>query len=89
MDTLGASILVVEDDETLAMGLESALEHEHFSVTHVDRGEKALAVIEDDVPDLMILDVMLPGMDGLSVLNASKRSILSCPSSCSPPKVPN
>lgn len=72
MDTLGASILVVEDDETLAMGLESALEHEHFSVTHVDRGEKALAVIEDDVPDLMILDVMLPGMDGLSVLKRVK-----------------
>jgi DNA-binding response OmpR family regulator len=72
MDSLGASILVVEDDETLAMGLESALEHEHFSVTHVDRGEKALAAIEDDVPDLMILDVMLPGMDGLTVLKKVK-----------------
>ena len=72
MDSLGASILVVEDDETLAMGLESALEHEHFTVTHVDRGEKALAAIEDDIPDLMILDVMLPGMDGLTVLKKVK-----------------
>ncbi len=71
-DTLGASILVVEDDETLAMGLETALEHERFQVTHVDRGEKALAAIEDDVPDLLILDWMLPGMDGLSVLKKVK-----------------
>jgi len=72
MDTLGASILVVEDDETLAMGLESALEHERFQVTHVDRGELALAAIEDDVPDLLLLDIMLPGMDGLAVLKKIK-----------------
>lgn len=72
MDSLGASILFVEDDETLALGLEGALEHEHFQVTHVDRGELALAAIEDDLPDLMILDVMLPGMDGLTVLKKVK-----------------
>ncbi|MDP2316721.1 MAG: response regulator transcription factor [Pseudomonadota bacterium] len=72
METLGASILVVEDDETLAMGLTSALEHERFSVTHCDSGEAALEAIEDDVPDVLVLDVMLPGMDGLSVLKRVK-----------------
>ncbi|MES2638196.1 MAG: response regulator transcription factor [Myxococcota bacterium] len=72
METLGASILVVEDDETLAMGLTSALEHERFTVTHCDSGESALESIEDDVPDVLILDVMLPGMDGLSVLKRVK-----------------
>jgi DNA-binding response OmpR family regulator len=72
MDYLGASILVVEDDETLAMGLTSALEHERFSVTHCDTGEAALESIEDDVPDVLVLDVMLPGMDGLSVLKRVK-----------------
>jgi DNA-binding response OmpR family regulator len=72
MDSTGASILVVEDDETLAMGLTSALEHERFSVTHVDNGESALQSIEDDVPDVLVLDVMLPGMDGLSVLKRVK-----------------
>ena len=72
METLGASILVVEDDETLAMGLTNALEHERFTVTHCDSGEAALEVIEDDVPDVLVLDVMLPGMDGLSVLKRVK-----------------
>jgi DNA-binding response OmpR family regulator len=68
----GASILIVEDDETLAMGLTSALEHERFVVTHADTGESALQHIEDDVPDVLILDIMLPGMDGLSVLRRVK-----------------
>ena len=72
METLGASILVVEDDETLAMGLMSALEHERFSVTHCDSGEAALESIEDDVPDVLVLDIMLPGMDGLAVLRRIK-----------------
>jgi two-component system alkaline phosphatase synthesis response regulator PhoP len=72
METLGASILVVEDDETLAMGLTNALEHERFTVMHCDSGEAALEAIEDDVPDVLVLDVMLPGMDGLSVLKRVK-----------------
>jgi DNA-binding response OmpR family regulator len=72
MDSIGASILVVEDDETLALGLTSALESQQFQVMHADNGEKALDLIEDDVPDVLILDVMLPGMDGLSVLKKVK-----------------
>lgn len=72
METLGASILVVEDDETLAMGLTSALEHERFTVTHAESGEAALEHIEDDVPDVLVLDVMLPGIDGLAVLKRVK-----------------
>jgi len=72
MESAGASVLVVEDDETLALGLVSALEHERFSVVHCDTGEKALETIEDDLPDVMILDWMLPGMDGLSVLRKVK-----------------
>lgn len=72
MESLGASVLVVEDDETLAMGLVSALEHERFQATHCDTGEAALASIEDDVPDVLVLDVMLPGQDGLSVLRKVK-----------------
>jgi DNA-binding response OmpR family regulator len=72
MDFLGASILVVEDDETLAMGLVNALEHEHWQVTHCETGEAALEAVDDDPPDVMILDVMLPGQDGLSVLRKVK-----------------
>ncbi len=73
MDTLGASVLVVEDDETLAMGLTNALEHEQFAVVHCETGEAAIAAIEDDVPDILVLDVMLPGIDGLAVLRRVKQ----------------
>lgn len=72
MDTPTASILVVEDDETLAMGLVGALEHENFQVTHCETGEAAIAALEDDLPDLVIQDIMLPGMSGLEVLKRVK-----------------
>lgn len=72
-DSFGASILVVEDEETLASGLRAALEHERFQVVHCESGEDALASIEDDLPDLLLLDVMLPGMDGIAVLRKVKQ----------------
>ena len=72
MEFIGATILIVEDDETIAIGLQNALEHERFSVMRVDSGERALEAIEDDLPNLLVLDIMLPGMDGLSVLRRVK-----------------
>ena len=72
MEFIGATILIVEDDETIAIGLQNALEHERFSVMRVDSGERALEAIEDDLPNLLVLDVMLPGMDGLAVLRKVK-----------------
>jgi DNA-binding response OmpR family regulator len=79
MESLGASILVVEDDETLAIGLRNALEHERYQVTWCDSGEKALESIEDDVPDCLLLDIMLPGMDGISVLRKIKQDHAELP----------
>jgi len=73
MEFNGASVLLVEDDPTIAMGVVGGLEHEHFAVTHVSSGEAALSSIDDDPPDCLILDVMLPGMDGLDVLRRVKK----------------
>ncbi len=73
MEFSGASVLLVEDDPTIAMGVVGGLEHEHFAVTHVSSGEAALSSIDDDPPDCLILDVMLPGMDGLDVLRRVKK----------------
>ncbi len=73
MEFNGASVLLVEDDPTIAMGVVGGLEHEHFQVTHVSSGEAALSSIDDDPPDCLILDIMLPGMDGLDVLRRVKR----------------
>ena len=77
--TQGASILVVEDDDTIALGLVAALEHERFEVRRVDSGEKALAAVRDHTPDLVLCDIMLPGVDGLTVMRTIKAEFASVP----------
>lgn len=67
-------ILLVEDDLSLADGLQRALKREGFSVNHVDRGRTALHAIDTDTPDIVILDLGLPDMDGLDVLKEIRRS---------------
>lgn len=62
------NILLVEDDQALAKGLQQALSHEHFVVNWVSKGKDALHVIHSDLPDLVILDIGLPDMDGFQVL---------------------
>ena len=63
-----ARIVVVEDDDTIALGLVQALRFAGYEVRHFDRGETALDGIAEWKPNLVILDVMLPGIDGLTVL---------------------
>ncbi len=67
-----ARILVIEDDETIALGIVTALRHERHDVRHAETGEAGLEAIEQSAPDVLLLDVMLPGMDGLSVLRHVK-----------------
>jgi len=71
MDT-SSRILVVEDDETIALGLINALKHESYDVVHFDNGESAVKDAQQNPPDLVLLDIMLPGMDGLEVLRKLK-----------------
>jgi two-component system response regulator MprA len=61
------SILVVDDDEPIAASLRRALEYEGYAVTVAADGTSALAAAERLAPDLVVLDVMLPGLDGVSV----------------------
>ncbi len=60
-------ILIVEDDKTIARFVELELMHAGYEVQKVDDGNVALDVIEAEPPDLVILDLMLPGMDGIEV----------------------
>ena len=60
-------ILVVEDDKTVAEVVTRYLTREGFEVEHVGDGAVALARVQDAMPDLMVLDLMLPGVDGREV----------------------
>jgi DNA-binding response OmpR family regulator len=61
-------ILVVEDERNLALGLRANLEVEGFTVVVAETGEHALSEATAMAPDLVILDLMLPGIDGYEVL---------------------
>ncbi|MCB0699953.1 MAG: response regulator transcription factor [Chitinophagales bacterium] len=62
-----ASILVVEDEETLRESLKLNLELEGYEVTTVDNGPDVLKAVKNEYFHLIVLDIMLPDMDGLTV----------------------
>ena len=67
-------ILLVEDDLSLADGLQNALKRAGFAVNHVATGRLALQACRTEAPDIVILDLGLPDMDGLSVLRQMRDS---------------
>jgi two-component system, OmpR family, alkaline phosphatase synthesis response regulator PhoP len=73
------TVLVVEDDASIALGLRINLEGEGYTVLGADDGESGLALAIERRPDLLILDVMLPKMNGLQVLQAIRRKGLLMP----------
>jgi two-component system cell cycle response regulator len=66
------SILIVEDDDRDAMLLRHQLEEDPYMVRHVTDGEQAIRDALDSSPDLIILDIMLPGIDGFEVCRRVK-----------------
>ena len=66
-------ILLVEDDILLADGLRTALKREGFAVNHVATGKDALTTLATDKPEIVILDLGLPDMDGLAVLKRLRK----------------
>ena len=65
---MSATILIVEDEYAVARGIQYALQQEGYQVTVVGSGEEALEVAIDLAPDLVVLDVRLPGIDGFDTL---------------------
>jgi two-component system alkaline phosphatase synthesis response regulator PhoP len=61
------TVLLVEDDRNLAEGMILNLEAEGYQVVHVDDGSAALPTFRDGMFDLVLLDIMLPGVDGLTI----------------------
>ncbi len=78
-------VLVVDDDTALAEMLGIVLRGEGFEPSFVADGDKALAAFREAKPDLVLLDLMLPGRDGIEVCRLIRPSRV-CRSSCSLPR---
>lgn len=72
--TPGTKIVIVEDDKFLGGLVSKKLIDEGCVVHHVENGELAQAAAESDMPDLIFLDLLLPGMSGFDVLDGLKKS---------------
>jgi DNA-binding response OmpR family regulator len=67
------TLLLVEDDPALALGLRDTLTFEGFRVLHAERGDAALRLVWAEAPECVILDLMLPDMNGYQICEAIRR----------------
>lgn len=72
-------ILVIEDEPKVGQALEEGLTAEHYDVALATRGEEGFFRLAAEVYDLVILDLMLPGRDGLEVLRAMRQRGIRTP----------
>ena len=73
MSSLGQKILVVEDEPDIRKLINYNLAQERFKVLEAEDGEQALKLLQREKPNLVILDLMLPGLSGLGVMQDSSR----------------
>src|SRR5215469_10355943 len=69
-----AHILIVDDDQHITGVLRRALAYEGYSVEVASRGDEALHKVIERPPDLIVLDIMLPGIDGVEVCRRLRAS---------------
>ena len=74
-----AHILLVDDEKRICTSLTGILKDEGYKVRAVNDGQAALEVLEEHLPDLMLLDLWMPGMDGLQVLELVKQRYPNLP----------
>ncbi len=63
-------VMLIEDEPNIAEAISFILGRDGWRVSHVADGALALSALRGDVPQLVILDMMLPGMDGIDILKA-------------------
>ncbi len=61
-------ILVVDDEKNICERYKMDLEDEGYAVTITDSGKQALELVESDPPDLLVLDIQMPGISGIEIL---------------------
>jgi DNA-binding response OmpR family regulator len=74
-----ATIVVVEDDESHRLVLSRALEGEGYSVVSIADGEEAIAYLEENKPDMVLLDVMLPNYSGIDICKYLRQKSIYIP----------
>ncbi len=79
MNENGAKVLIVEDDATIGRFVELELAHAGYEVSRFGDGEAALEAVSTSVPDLIVLDLMLPGIDGLEVARTLRARHINVP----------
>lgn len=67
------TILVIDDENSICLTLRGILTDEGYNVLTIGSAEDALKIIEEELPDLVLLDIWLPGMDGIEALKIIKR----------------
>jgi len=75
----GAKVLVIEDDPSISVGLRMNLENEGYTVLVMDDGERGLVAARDPSYDLVVLDVMLPKINGFEILRQIRREGIATP----------
>ena len=70
----GTSVLIIDDSKTMVAALGRMLRENHFKIFEALDGEAAFEVLRTNKPDLIFLDIILPGMSGFDVLRRIRRS---------------
>lgn len=78
-ETAKKKILILEDEKPLAHALELKLTHEGFEVITTDNGEMGVSVLEKESFDLVLSDLIIPGLDGFGVLERIKSKKIKVP----------
>lgn len=71
---MAARVLIIDDEAPIRFSLRGILEDEGMEALEAPTAEEGLALVDSDAPDLVFLDIWLPGMDGLTALNALRAS---------------
>lgn len=74
MVDVGTHILAVEDDERIRTAVKLALEDEGWTVDEAESGEEAIEMFQRSAPDVVLIDIMLPGIDGFELCRTLRRT---------------